>query len=423
MNKSKQECYINSQKVITTTDIERKQNAEILTPLSLVNEMLSKIPEDAWTDISTGHLPLIFDPCVGKGAFVVVVYDLLWEKLEDLIPDEENRRATILEEMLYFADINPYNINVTKLILDPQNHYKLNAYCGDTLEMKFDTKFDIIVGNPPFNNSQNNTGKKGGGDSLWNKFVIKSIKCLKPRGYLLYVHPSGWRKPESSKSKYYGLFKLMTQENQMLYLSIHGLKDGKNTFDCGTRYDWYVIHHTSKYTTTEFNDEKNNRLIIDMNKFKWLPNYNIDTIQSILAEESDEKCPIIYNRSNYGSDKKYTQKYKTNEFKYPCVHSTPRKGIRYMYSSVNDRGHFGISKVIFGESGIGYVIIDMEGKYGMTQGAMSIEVSSIEEANNIKKALLSVKFKQLLNACSFSNFRIDWRMFKYLKKDFWKEFI
>ena len=27
----------------------------------------------------------------------------------------------------------------------------------------------------------------------------------------------------------------------MIYLSIHGIKDGKETFNCGTRYDWYLI--------------------------------------------------------------------------------------------------------------------------------------------------------------------------------------
>ena len=43
-----------------------------------------------------------------------------------------------------------------------------------------------------------------------------------------------------------------------------------------------------------------------------------------------------------------------------------------MYSSKNDRGHFGIKKIIFGESGIYNSIVDIEGKYGMTQGAMGV---------------------------------------------------
>jgi len=215
----------------------------------------------------------------------------------------------------------------------------------------------------------------------------------------------------------------MTQENQMLYLSIHGIKDGKQTFYCGTRYDWYIIQHKSKYTTTIVNDENNNKIVIDMNKFHWLPNYNIDTIQNILAEENKEKCIIIFDRTNYEPRKKWMSKIKTDEFKYPCIHSTPKKGIRYMYSSVNNKGLFGVSKVIFGESGIYNSVIDIDGMYGMTHGAMAIKVCNLEEAKFIKKAIESEKFNKLIKSCMYSSFRIEWNLFKYFKKDFWKEFI
>ena len=59
-----QKRYTESLKNNPTTKNERKQNAEVLTPLKLVNEMMSKIPEDAWTDLKSGWLPKIFDPCV-----------------------------------------------------------------------------------------------------------------------------------------------------------------------------------------------------------------------------------------------------------------------------------------------------------------------------------------------------------------------
>jgi hypothetical protein len=92
-----------------------------------------------------------------------------------------------------------------------------------------------------------------------------------------------------------------------------------------------------------------------------------------------------------------------------------------MYSSRNDKGHFGIPKVIFGESGVYDVIIDMDGKYGMTQCAMAIPVESYEEAEKIKNVLLSDEFNKIIKSTSFGNFRIDWRMFTYFKKDWWKE--
>ncbi len=41
----------------------------------------------------------------------------------------------------------------------------------------------------------------------------------------------------------------------------------------------------------------------------------------------------------------------------------------------------------------------------------------------LKKALNTNKFKLLIDSCMWSNYRIDWRLFTYLKKDFWKEFI
>lgn len=382
--------------------------------------MLDKIPIEFWTSIKK-----VFEPCAGKGGFIVDIIDRFMIGLEEVIPDEKERYRTIVEECLYFSDINSTNIFICKLLIDPYNEYKLNYNEGNTLELDIKEKWDIdgfdsVIGNPPYNSS----GDTGTGNTIWQNFTKVSLnKLLQNNGYLLYVHPPGWRKPNTERGKFYGLYKLMTQENQMIYLSIHGIKDGQKTFNCGTRYDWYIIQHTSKYTTTIVNDEKNNNIVMDMNNFDWLPNYNIDTIQNILAKEDDDKCKIIQSMSSYELRTKWMSNVKTNEFKYPCIHSTPKKGIRYMYSNVNNRGHFGISKVIFGESGIYKPVVDMKGNYGMTHGAMAIQVDNLEEATQLSKALTSEKMKILINSCLFSSFRIDWNIFKDFKKDFWKEFI
>jgi hypothetical protein len=41
----------------------------------------------------------------------------------------------------------------------------------------------------------------------------------------------------------------------------------------------------------------------------------------------------------------------------------------------------------------------------------------------MKSALVRSEFKDILNAMSFGNFRIDWRMFKYFRPDFYKQFL
>lgn len=398
---------------------EKKKLAEIPTPVKLVDVMLAKFPKSFWTKPRR-----VLEPCCGKGNFVLAIYDLFDKGLEKEYPDERSRARVIIEECIHYWDIGPLNVFITTELLRCRSKNvsnKFNMYVGDALKKDVEDNFDAVIGNPPYNSF----GDTGTGNTIWQHFTKESLnKFLNPDGYLLSVHPPGWRKPNTTMGKFHGLYELMTHKNQMIYLSIHGIKDGKQTFDCGTRYDWYLIQHKPQYTTTIVNDEKGNTIDIDMNDFEWLPNYNIDTIQRILAKENEDKCHIIYDRTSYGADKKdRLSKTKTDEFRYPCIHSTPKSGIRYMYSKCNDRGHFGVSKVIFGESGIYDPVIDMEGKYGMTHGAMAIKVEGVEDGNDLKKVLTCVKFNEMLESCLFSSFRIEWNMFKTFKKDFWKEFV
>lgn len=80
-------------------------------------------------------------------------------------------------------------------------------------------------------------------------------------------------------------------------------------------------------------------------------------------------------------------------------------------------------KRTFWEAGNNHVIIDIEGIYGMTQGAMGIKINNLTEGTHLRDALLSNKFNKLLCSCLWGNFRIDWRLFTYFKKDFLNDFI
>jgi hypothetical protein len=407
---------------------EKKNNAEIPTPIILVDEMLSKIDLKFWTTPKK-----VFEPCCGKGNFVMRIFDKFYQGLADEYKDIDERCRIIVEECIYYADITILNVFITTEILkcevesktgNRDREYKFNFNVGNTLELNikdkwnFD-KFDAVIGNPPYNsNGNNNTG-----NTIWQNFTKKSLSdWLIVGGFLVFVHPPRWRKPESERSKCKNMFKLMTNENQMLYLEIHNVADGNKIFKCGTRYDWYIIEKVKKYKETIVIDEYKNILNINLEEFEWLPNSNIEIIKDILSKNNNEKCPIIYNRSNYGSDKKWMTDIKTEEFKYTCIHSTPKKSIRYMYSKVNDKGHFGISKVIFGDSGVYNPIIDIIGDYGMTEHCMAIQVNNIHEAKKISKVLLCKKFDEILQSCSWSNYQIDWRLFTYFRRDFYLYF-
>lgn len=408
-------------KYLIPQENEKKNNAEVSTPRQLRHNMLDRIPPEFWTEKRK-----VFEPCCGKGGFLMDIIERFMDGLEGVIPDEKERYRVIVEECMYWSDINDMNIFICRLLIDPYNEYRLKYNIGDTLKMDIEKKwglkgFDAVIGNPPYNSS----GNTGTGNTIWQLFVWKALEEWTLRGnekYIVMVHPSGWRKPNTEKGKFTGLYKKMVTENYIRFLSIHGVKEGMKTFRCGTRYDWYVIERVEcGGRTTMIRDEKGKYVEDQMGEWwEWFPNHSFEKVKMLLAEEGEDRCPIIQSMTAYEPRKKWMSKVQDEKHPYPCVHSTPKSGVRYMYSSVNDRGMFGTPKIIFGESGQHNIVIDLDGVYGMTQHAMGIEVRNEEECRELVECIKSTKFSSIVDMCSWSSFALDWNIFKYLKKDFYK---
>jgi len=169
-------------------EIEKKQFGEVFTPMKLVNEMLDKLPKEVWKNKDLKWL----DPCCGMGNFPIAVYLRLLEELKEVIKDERERKKHIIENMLYMSELNKKNVLICKQIFDINNEYQLNIYEGDSLKVDYEKEFkvkqfDIIIGNPPY---QDNSGNKGKGHTLWTKFVELSLnKLLRIGGFLVFIHP------------------------------------------------------------------------------------------------------------------------------------------------------------------------------------------------------------------------------------------
>jgi hypothetical protein len=164
-------------KYLIPQELEKKSNAEISTPYKLRNEMLDKIPNDFWKEPHT-----VFEPCSGKGGFVIDIIDRFMNGLKDTIDDDKERYKVIVEECLYFSDINPTNIFICKLLIDPYNEYELNFNEGNTLELDIQDKWDIeefdaVIGNPPYNKN------------LYKKFTDHCLHICK---IILFVIPSNF---------------------------------------------------------------------------------------------------------------------------------------------------------------------------------------------------------------------------------------
>jgi hypothetical protein len=185
---------------------EKKENGEVFTPLSLVNEMLDKLDEayikEHGKSIFTEDEFKWLDPAVGIGNFPIIVYQRLMKGLITKIPNEEERRKHILEQMIYSAELTPKNVFIYNKIFCGDK-YKLNIYQGDTLKMDVmkvwrTNSFDVILGNPPYNKggiwSHNNKMNSEKRKVLWMDFIQTSFEWLKPDGFLAFITPLYWLK-------------------------------------------------------------------------------------------------------------------------------------------------------------------------------------------------------------------------------------
>jgi hypothetical protein len=239
--------FINSQ--LKPKEKEKRENGEVFTPLFLVNEMLDKLDETYTKQYGKSIFTEVefkwFDPAVGIGNFPIIVYQRLLKGLVMQIPNEEERRKHILEQMIYSAELTSKNVFIYKKIFC-DDKYKLNIYEGDTLKMSLE-KFDVILGNPPYNKGgihsytkkQLIKGQKS--ETIWTKFIEKSFGWLKPDGFLAFITPLSWLK------KSHSLHNEML-EKHLVWLKLWDDSQSKGMINANIPISLYVLQNTPNTT-------------------------------------------------------------------------------------------------------------------------------------------------------------------------------
>lgn len=272
--------------------------------------------------------------------------------------------------------------------------------------------------NPPYQMGGRKQGGVCASHTLWDKFVFLSKDIMADGGYVCAVHPSLWRKPGHEIQE-------IILDNDLKYLEIHHEKDGMKTFGKETRYDWYILKKSPPNGETIIKDQDGKINKINLAKWDFIPNCEFDLIDKLLAKAGDEKVEILCDSSYHTQRIDRISATKTNKFKYPCVYTVSKEsGPRLFWSSDNNRGHFGIPKVIwstFRPISVGF-FLDKDGEYGLTQFSSAI-VDDHKILPDIQKALDSEQFRRFCSAISMGKLEVNTGVIRLFRKDFWKAFI
>jgi len=257
---------------------QRKKRAEIPTPVECVDEMNDKLPKTFWKELRK-----ILEPCCGKGNFVLGIFNRLFDGLLH-IEDEIERCRIIIEECIYFADIDEMNVFITKELLSCYAisklsdkywgdwdivlkiyNFKYNTYVGDTLKLdikKHWGNMNAVIFNPPYNNEG---GISKGGKNLYNKFIIKSFEILDDEGYSLFIVPTGCLKTTIYNKRTEVMNYIL--DNEIIHININ---------ECAKYFD---VSSTFTYMLIKNNKNKIINSVLSNIKGKIYNNININNFK------------------------------------------------------------------------------------------------------------------------------------------------
>ena len=384
-------------------EIEKKKFGEVFTPMKLVNEMLDKLPKEVWRNKNLTWL----DPCVGMGNYMIAIYLRLMEELKTEIPDEKKRKKHIIEKMLYMCEINKKNCYIVKQIFNINNEYVLNLYEGDTLALDSEKifkilKFDIIVGNPPYNSFDNNTikVKRGGDNNLYEKFINFGINLLNKNGYLLYITPVSWFSISKKNQK----LRNSILDKKIMYIDI-GTANKKYFQSVGNNFVWFLIKnensekniiHTKCLYNKKIYESNIEQILFNIGFIPLLINdLTMSIINKIIMNDSEKiKAKLPYE---YEPRKSHVVKNKPKSDEFVIIKST--KGIELYSSKITEKCNN--YKVIIPTT-TNYEKMEITSKC-TTQSFINIICDNENEAEKIKTMLLKPPFRFFNNLCRWGN--------------------
>jgi len=424
----------------------------ITTPFPLTNRIVKEAKNQLKLYISPDR-DIIMDPIkivdiyVKDISFILSSYYALDIIYSNTIIDNHKRTQFILDNCLFgFFDkkykalyFNRIKANLSVLFVDfnldslfkhiyIKRIYKIMKnikYIVGMLKGSISMKFDIVIGNPPFQPKNSGGGGLGGNqEKLYVKFVLLSQAILRDESSILsLIHPGNWR---------CGMVRITNKignylKERIVYLDIN---TSKRYFGEGSSFDWYIMKNSKNLNNMIINTV-DGIAEIEQDKYKIIPNIMNEHISDILNKvlyNDGEKNPLL------GTDEriKGESDEKTDEFSYPLIQAGEKNKGKVWYGNRKHPLQDDIKVFISAIADGGVIHVGKDyGKAGIWQNSY-ITCDTTEEADIYYEFFNSQLFRFIVKINSFNRFfnyalncyipKIDIGRLKSVGYDFYKYF-
>jgi len=335
--------------------------------------------------------------------------DALVKRMLDL-----GRTASEIKDSIYLVD--KYSV-FTK---DAVRKGYTNVIQADFLNWNTDMKFDVIIGNPPYQSTDDTGERKSKSTNLWSRFTKKSFDMVKEGGIVAMVTPSSWASNTvdllQGKIK---LFKDIFVKNNPIAINTHTVAD--HFPGIGSTFSYFVIEKGDNKGSTVLTDVFGNEIVQDLRGFNNLPkvisteSLSIDRKFSALMTDNETCSGQLQNKDCLYSSEE------TSEYTWKAYHTPSVADAGETWFTNVKHPNFDKEKIIISISGyfrpvadtgtIGYT--DMCLAYILKEGELLSAAESVFGSKLYKFYLENNKWsgfnpKEIIRSFPMLDFTRDW---------------